>query len=516
MHRLLSASAALAGATLLQTSLLPTAAQAQAFDLVRVAQFITEPVAATAPPGDNDRLFVVGNNGYVHLIKNGSLLFTPFLDITSILQKVGEGGLLGMAFHPDYANNGYFYLSYTTGGPNGDSVISRFSVSSTNPDKADLESRVDIWGPLAQDQQIHRAGALHFGPDGMLYFSLGDGGPSGDTNNNAQDIDDPRGSILRFDVDAPFPHVPADNPFAGATPGDDHIWAYGLRNPYRFGIDSLTGDLYIGDVGQSSWEEIDYLPATAQAPLNFGWRCMEGSQCTGKPGCGCAEASWTPPVHEYDHSAAGGCAVIGGTVYRGAAIPSMQGRYLFTDFCTAKLYSFVINNGQAADLIDHTPGLSPPDGSSLGFPGGFGTDAQGEVYVFDYYGDEVFKLVPVDPWTDLGQATAGTLGAPTLTGNGALTPGNQVTVELNNALGNSIAALVIGFSAGSQPFFGGTLVPTPDSLILGVGTGNGTVTNTFNWPASFPHPELYLQYWVFDPAAPQGLSASNALKATQP
>ena len=514
--RLSSILSALLGGFLLQALPLAAPASAQAFNLERVTQFITEPVAAAAPPGDTERVFVVSNTGRIFIIKNGQMSFTPFLSIGDIVQKVGEGGMLGLAFHPDYDQNGYFYVSYTTGDDKGDSIISRFTVSPTNPDFSDPATRVDIWGPLIQDQQIHRSGALHFGPDGMLYFSLGDGGPTNDPLNRAQDINDPRGSILRFDVDAPFPHVPADNPFAGAIPGDDHIWAYGLRNPYRFGIDSATGDLYIADVGQSDAEEINFLAAGATAPANFGWRCMEGTLCTGASGCGCADPSWTVPVHEYDHSAAGGCAVIGGEVYRGSQIPSMQGRYLFSDFCTSRLWSFRVENGQKVDFIDHTDDVQTFGGGGFSFPGGFGTDGQGELYLLDYYGDEVFKMVPVDPWSDLAGAKAGSLGDPLLTGDGTPMPGNQVTLELSNAVASSPAALVIGFSQSNLPLLGGTLVPSPDLLVEGLNTGSGTLTAQFNWPASLPGPETYFQYWFLDLGVSGGVAASNAVEAKLP
>ncbi len=491
---------------------------AQVFSAMRVTRQITEPVQLAQPVGDNDRLFVASNPGRVKIIKNGAVLSQNFLDITADINKAGEGGLLGLAFHPDYMTNGKFYVSFTADTPQGDSVVAQFTVSATNPDVADPGSRVDIFGPLPQTHTGHKAGALQFGPDGMLYFSIGDGGSSGDPDNRAQNLLDPRGKILRFDVDAPFPHVPADNPFVGNPNGLDEIWHYGLRNPYRFSIDPLTGDMFIADVGQSTREEVNYVASTTPAPVNFGWRCMEGDICSGLSGCTCFDLSLTDPVLAYPHSADWGCAVMGGHVYRGSAIPSLYGRYFFGDHCTSKYWSFQIVNGALTDLVQHTAMMQQ---SGMGFypslPTGFGTDNDGELYILDYYGDETFKLVPYLAWSDVGSGLLGSNGVPILNGLGTLEAGTDVTLTVTDVVPAASGTLVIGFSELAAPFKNGILYPNPDILISGLPTGAGSINLTSPWPAAVPSGlELFFQVWTPDAGAIAGFSATNGIMAITP
>ncbi len=489
---------------------------AQTFTSVRVTGQMLEPTALAAPTGETDRIFVTSKKGTVKLFKSSTGNVTEFLDIKDDVFTGNESGLLGIAFHPDYANNGKFYLSWTTNDSiNGDSVISQFNVSATDPDLGDPLSRVDIWGPLPQVHTGHKSGDIEFGPDGLLYFALGDGGTSFDPFHNAQNLLDPRGSILRFDVDLPFPHIPPTNPFVGDPNALDEIYHYGVRNPYRLGIDDLTGDIWIGDVGQSDREEINFAPAGV-APINFGWRCYEGEICTEKPGCpDCATPGFTEPVHAYNHDFGFGCAVIGGTVYRGDAIPAMQGRYIFAEHCTDHVWSFELVGGVKTDFREHTEELFPDDGTSLNSCSGIGYDGVGELYLLDFFGDEIFKIVPVIGFKPLSGALAGTNGEPVLAGSGDLIGGQDVTLSLSSALANSAATLVVGLDRADLPFKGGVIVPDPALFVPGLPTdGAGTLDLVGLWPVGLP-PEfqLYLQFWVVDPGAPKGLSASNALLA---
>jgi glucose/arabinose dehydrogenase len=263
-----------------------------------------------------------------------------FLNINSLVSNPSnfdEHGLLGLAFHPDYANNGKFFLSYTTG-PSGDHLISQFTRSAGDANIADRGSEQIVWGPYPHTTSGHKGGDIAFGPDGLLYASTGDGLAGGNgEGTRAQDLMDARGKLLRFDVDLPFPHIPTDNPYVGDPNALDEIFASGLRNPYRMGIDRVTGDVYLGDVGQSTREEINFIPGGIGG-RNFGWKCKEGSMCfpNAPAGCVCANPAFTDPLHEY-FTGTDGCAVIAGKVYRGSKIPDLYGWFLFTDFCTNRV-----------------------------------------------------------------------------------------------------------------------------------------------------------------------------------
>jgi glucose/arabinose dehydrogenase len=328
------------------------------------------PLYVTAPPGDTDRLFVVERGGLIRIVEDGGILPTPFLDLTGLTVGSGEQGLLGLAFHPVYETNGHFYVSYTDA--SGDTHLARYTVSAS-PDVADAASAEPI---LFVDQPYsnHNGGMLAFGPDGMLYAGLGDGGSGGDPDGNGQDASTLLGSLLRLDVDAGLPYgVPADNPFVGHATYREEIWAYGLRNPWRFSFDRETDDLYIGDVGQNAVEEIDFQAASSMGGENYGWNVMEGTRCY-SPSSGCSQSGLTLPVAEYGHSA--GCSVTGGYVYRGSDWPDLQGRYFFGDFCSGWIRSFVAVDGAATDLQDHSADVAV--GLQLA---SFGEDGAGELYV---------------------------------------------------------------------------------------------------------------------------------------
>lgn len=345
------------------------------------------PVGLAAPPADA-RLFVLEKGGRIRIIENGSLGPT-FLDLRGRVSTGSEQGLLGLAFDPAYASNGRFVVNYTD--PSGDTRISAFHVSA-DPDAADAASESVL---LAVDQPFdnHNGGQLAFGPDGDLYIGLGDGGSGGDPNGNGQSLSTLLGKVLRVDLEGAQPYaIPPDNPFAASAGASvrGEIWSYGLRNPWRFSFDRATGDLYIGDVGQGNYEEIDISTAAAGAGrgLNFGWNRMEGTHCF-PPDAGesCDRTGLILPVLDYDHSQ--GCSVTGGYVYRGSAIPDLAGTYFYADFCGGWVRSFRFSAGQAADRREW-PDLSP--GGSIT---SFGEDAAGELYLLTSEG-AVYRIVQGD------------------------------------------------------------------------------------------------------------------------
>ncbi len=338
---------------------------------VEVASGLSNPVYLTAPSGD-DRLFVVEQPGRVRIVRGGTLLSRPFLDITTRVSSGGERGLLSIAFHPDYATNGYLYASYTDLA--GDTRIERYSVSPTRPDLADAASAQLILS-VAQPFANHNGGLVVFGPDGMFYVGLGDGGSGGDPQNNGQNKGTLLGKLLRLDVDGGAPYaIPADNPFVGQSGVRGEIWALGLRNPWRFAFDRVGGLLYVADVGQSRWEEISVVPSS-RAGVNYGWRILEGSECYGVTSCN--GQGLERPAVEYTHDA--GCSVTGGAVYRGTLMPGIVGHYFYSDYCAGFVRSFRYENGQAVDRQGWDVG-------ALGSVLSFGEDSAGELYVLSANG----------------------------------------------------------------------------------------------------------------------------------
>ena len=357
----------------------------------RVASGLSSPTAIAAPRLDTRRVFVVEEPGRIRVIEDGQLLPTPFLSLGNKVFFAGERGLLGLAFHPDYQNNGLFFVNYTASG-NGDITIARYQVSA-DPDVADATSgRVLVTIP--HPGPSHQGGQLAFGGDGYLYVSTGDGGSSGDSLNLAQSDTVALGKMLRLDVDVaapPFVGIPASNPNPGAGIPLGLIWAKGFRNPWRFSFDRATGDLYIGDVGQSSWEEIDFQAAGSPGGKNYGWRRMEGRHCFNPP-TGCDDGTLTLPVLEYDHGQ--GCAVIGGFVYRGCRMPDLRGTYFYSDFCSSFLRSFTgISGGDAQNLADRSAEIEPPGPPQLQGVTTLGEDARGELYIADHVG-QLFVIEP--------------------------------------------------------------------------------------------------------------------------
>jgi glucose/arabinose dehydrogenase len=341
-----------------------------------VASGFSSPLYLTAPPSD-PRLFIVEQSGRIHIVENGQLLTTPFLDVSSEVARGGEQGLLSMAFHPQYASNGYFYVNYTDA--NGDTRIERYTVSANrnvanpNPDRLIFS--------VAQPFPNHNGGLILFGLDGMLYIAMGDGGGGGDPQGNGQDLNTLHGALLRIDVDGGNPYVvPPDNPFTGNPNARDEIWAHGLRNPWRLSFDPKARLLYVSDVGESNWEEVSVVSDTSGG-LNYGWNIMEGAHCFN--GSSCNTSGLVLPVLEYGHQQ--GCSITGGYVYRGNAIPAIQGHYFYSDFCAGFLRSFVYANGITTDPREWDVG-------NLGNVVSFGEDASGELYILSQNGN-VYRLV---------------------------------------------------------------------------------------------------------------------------
>lgn len=350
--------------------------------LDQVASGLTFPLYLTAPAGDA-RLFIAEKGGAIRIVKDGALLPAPFLNLADRVSTGDEQGLLGLAFDPAYATTGRFVVHYTDG--SGNTVVSMFRVSAGDPDLADPAGESVIL-TVEQPFANHNGGQILFGPDGMLYIGLGDGGGEGDPDGRGQSVTDLLGNILRVDVGSGADYtVPPDNPFVGQADARPEVWSNGLRNPWRFSFDPATGDLYIADVGQNAWEEVDVVTAAGGAGRgnNFGWNLTEGAHCYARAACD--PSAFTLPVLEYSHGE--GCSITGGFVYRGGAIPALQGHYFYADYCRGWVRSFRLQDGQAVE---------PQQWSALA-PGGaitsFGQDAAGELYILTAEG-RVSRIVP--------------------------------------------------------------------------------------------------------------------------
>lgn len=360
-----------------------------------VTDQLDTPTFAGAPPLDPHRLFVTEQEGVIRIVADGTLLAEPFLDIRDDVLCCGERGLLSVAFHPDYATNRRFFVYYND--DDGQVVIARYEASAGDPDRADPASgRVLLRIPHPTFGN-HNGGQLAFGPDGYLYAGIGDGGGGGDPGENAQDLTALLGKVLRIDVDVedrPFRTVPLDNPYRGSGAKLGLIWASGVRNPWRFGFDRATGDLYLADVGQGDIEEIDVQPASSTGGENYGWDVFEGSTCfePTPPANTCpAPTGFVFPVLEYDHGA--GCSVTGGYVYRGCALPDLHGTYFYSDFCSSFVRTFRgVSGGVAQDEQDRSSELEPSGARTLDNVVSFGEDARGELYVVDRDG-ELYRIV---------------------------------------------------------------------------------------------------------------------------
>ncbi|HEX6977699.1 MAG TPA: PQQ-dependent sugar dehydrogenase [Alphaproteobacteria bacterium] len=388
----------------------------QAVDAIaakRVAADLSQPVFVASPPGDANRLFIVERTGQIEILDlaTGQFAAVPFLDVSGEIVTTGEQGLLGLAFDPAYEQNGIFYVDLNN--TRGDTEIRSYRVSE-DPNRADVSSAQLVIAVDQPDQfSNHKGGWLGFGPDGYLYVALGDGGGGGDPFDNAQNVDSLLGKILRLDVSTDaFPAdagrnyaIPADNPFA-AGDGADEIWAFGLRNPWRAGFDRGTGEFFIGDVGQSEWEEIDLGAAGA----NYGWRIFEGPDtfAAGEPTGGTV----TPPIFAYDHGV--GTTITGGYVYRGES-DGLQGQYFFADFGAGRIWTLRLQDGEWT-AVERTAQITA-DVGRIDNPVSFGEDARGNLYVVDF-GGAVFRLTPGAVSGDAGDQLSGGDGDDMVIGGG--------------------------------------------------------------------------------------------------
>ncbi|MDO8501232.1 MAG: PQQ-dependent sugar dehydrogenase [Gemmatimonadaceae bacterium] len=354
----------------------PVAPAAGAIRLEQVGDRFRSPVHLTSPPGDA-RLFVVEQAGRIRIVKNGAIVAQPFLDMVERVRSGGEQGLLSVAFHPDYARNGWFYVNYTD--RQGDTRVERYKVSS-NPDLADASSAKLVLG-IDQPYSNHNGGLAMFGPDGMLWIGTGDGGSGGDPHGNGQNRQALLGKMLRINVSGADPYtIPADNPYANGSGGKPEIWAIGLRNPWRFAFDRPAGLLYIADVGQNAIEEI-HIERSNKAGLDYGWNIMEGDQCYGRASCN--RSGLEIPQVTYRH-AGGACSITGGFVYRGRRIPSITGHYFYSDYCAGWLRSFRFQNGAVTDRREWKM-------DDIGHVVSFGEDSAGEMLIISENG-RIFRF----------------------------------------------------------------------------------------------------------------------------
>ena len=495
-------SAVLAGTSLGQTPL----------KAPKIAGGFDSPVDIQSAPGDKERLFIVEQDGRIQLIKNGVVLPDPFLNIPNRIGSGGEQGLLGLAFHPDYQTNLYFYVYYTDLG--GDTIIERFERRPGNPDRAAKNTGVVLMGPISQPYSNHNGGQLAFGQDGYLYIGFGDGGSANDPGCRAQDGSTFLGKMLRIDVDGGFPYaIPPDNPFVGDGSILDEIWHFGHRNPWRWSFDSVTGDMYIADVGQNAREEISFQFGSSSGGENFGWKIMEGRRCNSTSGCAnpdpCNDPSYTDPIFQYTHSL--GCSITGGYVYRGCAIPDLDGTYFYADYCSDRVWSFRYDGNNVTDAQERTNELDQNDGSFNSWSA-FGQDQCGEIYMASLSGD-IFMIQADAPTTsiDLGFGKVGANGlTPQFTVCGLLDSGNTAEFTLENAPPSQFGLMFIALEFNPTPAWGGTVVPLPPIFFF-----PATMDSSGEWGLTAPGGlgvlDFYMQ-WVFnDPGNSADTGISNAV-----
>jgi len=356
-------------------------AQLPQIRLIKVASGFASPVFVGSAGDRSNRLFVVEQQGRIRILRNGVIAATPFLDIRSRVLCCGEQGLLSVAFPPDFSTSGQFYVYYTD--KSSFLVIARYHAGAS-PDAADPSSETVIMRIDHVFASNHNGGQLQFGPDGFLYVGTGDGGGGGDPLGNGQNKNALLGKLLRIDVSAPAYAIPSSNPFVGQSGVRPEIWAYGLRNPFRFSFDRTTGDLYIGDVGQNLFEEVDFAPAGGRGGENYGWNTMEGFQCYNQPACN--QTGLTLPVAAYDHT--GDCSVTGGYVYRGARYPSMQGVYFYGDYCSGRIRGLTRIGSAWQNRVLLAAGFNIST---------FGQDDAGEIYVAAYGSGDIYTIAGGPP-----------------------------------------------------------------------------------------------------------------------
>jgi uncharacterized protein (TIGR03437 family) len=466
---------------------------AQDVRLVQVASGFGSPTDIQDPGDNSGRLFLVAQDGVIRVFRNGVLLAQPFLNIRSKITSDGERGLLGLAFPPGFAQKQRFYVDYTD--LQGDTVIAMYRVSS-NPDVADAASETVLLH-ITQPFANHNGGQVKFGPDGYLYIAMGDGGSTGDPQHNGQSLTTLLGKILRIDVEsAPGSvRIPPDNPFVNTSNARAEIWAYGLRNPWRFSFDRANGDLWIADVGQNAYEEVDFRPASSRGGENYGWNIMEGNHCFASS---CNTSGLVPPIAEYTH--ADGCSISGGFVYRGLRWPGLRGIYFYGDYCSGKIWGVARQGNTWVNQFLISSGLSITT---------FGEDSAGELYVGDAGQSAVFRIegsnAPRFVAADVQNAASFAEG---------LTPGSLATVfaaGVRDASGSVVAETIpLPLSlAGVSITIGG--VPAP---ILSVSNTAGREQINFQVPFEMAAAQSRVSMQV----ARDGVSGSAAVTvlATQP
>lgn len=519
----------LAPATLVAALALAPSLAAQGLRSTVVLDGVPGITSISAPDGD-DRIFLTHEGLGVLIVRGGAVEAVPFLDLTS---EVGASrGLLDLAFHPDYASNGYFYVVYHD--ERLTNYLLRYQVSSWDPNLADPASRVNILPPVSQPTDQHYWSSIEFGPDGMLYVGTGDGLEPGAAGSNASiDLGSLSGKILRIDVDGQPPYVPVDNPFIHISGASRYIYHYGLRVPWRIAFDA-AGGLFIGDVGESQREEVSRAEP-GEAGLHFGWRCEEGTLCQNWSECSpqCDSIEWRAPILEYPHNE-GRCAVIGGLVYQGSNLPDWSGIYFYGDFCSGRVWA-MRSSGQVVEAnVEITADVTPDDGTDLSLLTTFGTDGAGELLFYERGNGG--RLLRIEPERE---AVIVCEGAPNSVGPGA-------TLGQTGSLGISDASFTLQ-SASAPPdqfgiFFYG---PTPQDLSFGDGTlcvgsgatghlrlypplaitASGTVSRFLDFTTSPAGPGFvgaidpgstwYFQFWYRDPmAGGSGFNLSEGMRVT--
>lgn len=475
-------------------------AQAPDVRLLRAAGGFSMPTSIENARDGSNRLFIVEQAGRIRIISNGSVLSTPFLQIPSRISCCGERGLLGLAFPPGYASKGRFYVYYTA--PNGDITVARYRVSA-DPDVADPASERVILTIEHRQAGNHNGGQLAFGPDGYLYVGTGDGGGSGDQFQNGQNTNSLLGKMLRIDAESQPDgtySVPPTNPFVGRGGFRPEIWAYGLRNPWRFSFDRETGDLYIGDVGQNRWEEIDFQPASSRGGENYGWNRMEGAHCFAPQNC--SPSGLVLPISEYANTGPDDCSVTGGYVYRGARFPAMSGFYFFADLCSGKVRALRRENGEWRSFL-----LNVRVQAST-----FGEDEDGDLYVAEYPGGVIYQVaggIPALTGESVVNAASGVQGlAPgsigTIYGVG-LTTVNGIAQATGFPLPLDLAGTSVTVSGHRAPLYAVASVGNLDQINFQVPwevaagsteavivTNNSRQSDTIQVPVAAVHPGIFL------------------------
>ena len=494
---------------------LAAVASSEELRLVQIADGLGSPTDVVYPPGD-ERLFVTSAEGRIWLIEDGIVRPQPFLDLSAL---VAPQGLMSMAFHPKYEQNGRFFVTYLSS--QTEVYLVEYGVSS-DPNLADPSSATVLIGPAPQIGVAHNWNCLRFGPDGMLYIATGDGGAS-HTENQAQDLTSLNGKVLRLDVDAPAPFIPTDNPFVNVPSVRDEIWVYGLRQPWRIEFDPANGDLYIADVGGSGYEEINFLPAGAAPAANFGWRCKEGPDCTGFGACGCNALEFTDPVHVYDHSE--GCCVIGGVVYRGSEFPDLVGAYFFADHCTGDVWSLRMEQGAATDLIEHTAELAPTGGVVTRLITSVNAGPDGELLILNRTDGRMFKIAssPQDRFCGALPHTGGEAADMLVTGSGSVAD-NDLKMGVRRAPPGTFGIFFYGSRRTMLPFGDGfrcvggasqrlgPLVSVDDSGAASRLIDVMAPTNTKT--AIEPGATWHFQFWFRDSPGVTGFNTSDAVTVT--